>query len=288
MNRKQHIATNLFLLLLTLMPWKGLQAQPDSLKAQRYVTRATMYGIGHTNILDTYLSPVEYTGIEFRMSRETIRMTQLFDGNVSLQNFFQAHVSYTKNKAETSNEFAGLVNWNIGLHYQFRINDHLKLLAGGLGELNGGFIYNLRNSNNPASAKAYANIAASGMAIYHFKIKRYPMIARYQINVPFMGVIFSPDHQESYYEIFTLGNHHNIVKFTSLNKQPSFRQMLTLDFPVRYAKLRVGYIWDVQQSKVNGLKTHTYSHVFMIGFVKTLYRIRNKNSIALPAPVNAY
>ena len=65
-------------------------------------------------------------------------MTKLFDGNVSTQSFFQANLSYTKNRAETSNAFAGLVNWNYGLHYQFRINEHLKFLAGGMGELNGG------------------------------------------------------------------------------------------------------------------------------------------------------
>lgn len=237
-----------------------------------------MYGIGHTNILDTYLSPLEYTGIEFRLTRENIRMTRLFDGNVSSQSFFQANLSYTENKAETSNSFAGLVNWNYGLHYQFHINDNLKLLAGGLGDMNIGFIYNLRNSNNPASAKAYVNLAASGMAIYRFRIKRYPMLLRYQANVPLMGIMFSPDHHQSYYEIFTLGNTDNIIKFTSLHNQPAIRQMVSVDFPVSTSTLRVSYLFDVQQSHVNQLKTHTYSHVFMVGFVKTLYRFRSKDA----------
>ncbi len=255
----------------------------DSLQRQRYVTRATMYGVGFTNVYDTYLSPLEYKGIEFRVSRESMRMTKLWDGNISAQSFFQANLAYSKNQAETSNYFSGLVNWNYGLHYQFHINEHLKLLAGGMGELNGGFIYNLRNSNNPASAKAYINLAASGMAIYHFKIKRYPMTLRYQLNLPVMGVMFSPDHQQSYYEIFTLGNTDGIVRFTSLHNQPSVRQMLSLDFPIRYAKMRFSYLCDLQQSQLNGLRTHTYSHVFMVGFVKTLYRIRSKDPQPMPA-----
>ena len=57
-----------------------LQAQTtdtDSLQIHRYVTRATMYGVGFTNVFDTYLSPQEYKGIDFRVSRETIRMTKL-------------------------------------------------------------------------------------------------------------------------------------------------------------------------------------------------------------------
>jgi len=265
-----------------------ISAQSDSLQANRYITRATSYGVGYTNILDTYLSPQEYTGIEGRVIRETIRMTKLFDGNISLQNLFQANLSYTHNKVDNNNTFAGLVNWNYGLHYQFRINDNLKLLAGGLGDLNGGFVYNLRNSNNPASAKVYANITASGMVIYRFKIKNYQMVARYQANVPMAGVMFSPNYGQSYYEIFTLGNSEGVIKFTTLKNQPSIRQMFSVDFPVFYSKIRLSYLWDIQQSKVNQLKTHTYSHIFMVGFVKDLYLVRNKKGNPLPANVRAY
>ena len=116
-------------------------------------------------------------------------MTKLFDGNVSVQNFFQADVGYTHNRADNNNTFSGLVNWNYGLHYQFRLTENFKLLAGGLFDVNGGFVYNLRNSNNPASARAYVNLDASGMAIWHLKIKRYPMVLRYQVNVPMIGLM---------------------------------------------------------------------------------------------------
>jgi Protein of unknown function (DUF3316). len=276
-------------LIIILIGLSGtISAQCDSLQANRYVTRSTTYGVGYTNILDTYLSPQEYTGIEGRVARETIRMTKLFNGHISLQNFFQANLSYTHNHTEDNNTFAGLVNWNYGLHYQFRINENLKLLAGGLSDMNGGFVYNLRNSNNPASAKVYVNIAASGMAIYRFKIKNYQMVARYQANVPVVGVMFSPNYGQSYYEIFTLGNSDGVVKFTTLKSQPSVRQMFSLDFPICYSKLRFSYLWDIQQSKVNQLKTHTYSHIFMVGFVKDLYLMKSKRGNPLPENVRAY
>lgn len=265
-----------------------LYAQADSLRANRYVTRATMYGIGYTNVFDTYLSPQEYKGMDFRISRETMRMTKLFNGNVSVQNFFQANIGYTHNRADNNNTFNGLVNWNYGLHYQFRITENFKLLTGGLADINGGFVYNLRNTNNPASARAFINLDASAMAIWHTRIKKYPLTFRYQINVPVIGVMFSPHYGQSYYEIFTLGNSDGVVKFTSLHNQPSMRQMLSIDFPVRYAKLRFSYMADLQQSNLNNIKTHTYSHVFMMGFVKDLYLIRNKNGTPLPPAVRAY
>ena len=253
-----------------------LPVETEGLEQIRLVTRATMYGVGFTNVFDTYLSPQEYKGIDFRFSRESMRMTKWANGKLSLQSFFQADLGYTHNKVDNNNTFSALANWNYGLHYNFPITSNFKLLAGGLADLNGGFVYNLRNTNNPASARAYINLDASGMAIWELKIKNYPLTLRYQINLPLMGVMFSPHYGQSYYEIFSLGNSGGVVKFTSLHNQPSLRQMLTADFPVGRAKIRLGYIWDTQQSKVNDIKTHTYSHVFMVGFVKDLYLLRNK------------
>ncbi|MDR0745155.1 MAG: DUF3316 domain-containing protein [Mediterranea sp.] len=265
-----------------------LYAQADSLENHRYITRVMSYGVGQANVYDNYLSPQEYKGIDFRISRETIRMTNMFDGNVSVQNFFQTNLSYIHNRANNNNTFAGLINWNYGWHYQFHISESFKVLAGGLGDFNGGFVYNLRNTNNPASARAYINLAASGMLIWRTKIKSLPLIVRYQANVPVAGVLFSPNYGQSYYEIFTLGNWSGVINFTSLHNQPSIRQFFTVDVPISRSRFRFSYLWDVQQSRVNRLKTHTYGYVFMVGVVRDLYRIRNKNS-ELPQPaIRAY
>lgn len=252
------------------------ELRADSLAKTRFVTRSTMYGVGYTNVYDTYLSPQEYKGIDFRISRESMRMTKWMGGNVSLQSFFQADLGYTHNKVDNNNTFSGLANWNYGLHYNFRITPNFKLLAGGLIDLNGGFVYNLRNGNNPAQARTYINLDASGMAIWDLRIKNYPISLRYQLNLPLAGVMFSPNYGQSYYEIFTLGNWGGVINFTSLHNQPSLRQMLTVDFPVGRAKMRLAYLWDAQQSKVNDIRTHTYSHVFMVGFVKELFLIRGR------------
>lgn len=250
----------------------------DSIPAAptRYVTRATLYGAGFTNIYDTYLSPQEYKGVEFRVSRESMRMTRWMDGRISRQTFFQANFGYTHNKVDNNNTMSALANWNYGLHYDFPLTPNFTLLAGAVADLNGGFVYNLRNGNNPASARAYVNLAASGMAIWKLRIRQYPITLRYQLNLPVMGVMFSPNYGQSYYEIFTLGNADGVVRFTSLHNQPSLRQMLTADFPVGRARMRLAYLCDLQQSHVNDIKTHAYSHVFMVGFVKEFYLLGNK------------
>ena len=243
-------------------------AQKDSI-----ITRSTLYGIGHTNILDTYLSPMEYTGTELRILRENKRASKLMNGKLSRQSLFQANVSMTGNPSGTGSEFAFLANWNLAYHYPFRINEHLELLAGPNLDLNGGMIYNFRNSNNPVNAKAYINLGVSGMAIYRFHIKEYPFMLRYQLNVPFVGIMFSPEYGQPYYEMSISKDLGRNICVTSLHNQPSLRQILTLDFPFKKTSLRLGYVCDIQQAKVNHLKSHTWSHSFMIGFVKHFHLV---------------
>jgi hypothetical protein len=254
-----------FLLFLCTI---SIHAQKDST-----ITRSTLYGIGHTNILDTYLSPMEYSGAELRILRENRRGTKYMEGNVYRQSLFQANVSMLENKAGTGSEFSFLVNWNLAYHYRLQINEDLQLFAGPNLDLNGGMIYNFRNSNNPVNAKAYANLGASGMAIYQFRIKEHPFVLRYQLNVPLIGLMFSPEYGQPYYEMSVAKDFGKNICFTSLHNQPSFRQFLTLDFPIKQTNLRIGYVCDIQQSKVNDLKSHAWSHAFMIGFVRHFHLV---------------
>lgn len=274
-------------LLILLVSCVGISAQ-DTLSHEKYLVRSAMVGIGKTNVYDTYLSPLEYKGPELRFMHESMRMTRLMGGRVSAQRIVQVNSSSTDNISKSSTSYSGMFNWTYALHYQYNVNGNLKILFGPMIDLNGGFIYNTRNSNNPAQAKVYGNIDASAMAIYKFRIARYPMVVRYQANLPFMGVMFSPEYGQSYYEIFSLGHGGRNVLFTSFHNAPSLRQMLTLDFPVGKTIMRAGYLCDIQQAKVNNLKSHFYSHNFMIGFVRNFHMIRGKNRISLPSKVTPF
>lgn len=274
-------------LLILLVSCVGISAQ-DTLSHEKYLVRSVMVGIGKTNVYDTYLSPLEYKGLELRFMHESMRMTRLMGGRVSAQRIVQVNCSSTDNISKSSTSYSGMFNWTYALHYQYNVNENLKILFGPMIDLNGGFIYNTRNSNNPAQAKVYGNIDASAMAIYKFRIVRYPMAMRYQANLPFMGVMFSPEYGQSYYEIFSLGHGGRNVLFTSFHNAPSLRQMLTLDFPIGKTIMRAGYLCDIRQAKVNNLKSHFYSHNFMIGFVRNFHMIKGKNRISLPSKVTPF
>lgn len=274
-------------LLILLMSCAEVLAQ-DSLSHDKYIVRSVMVGAGKTNVYDTYLSPLEYRGPELRFMHESMRMTRLMGGRVSAQRIVQVNASSTDNISKSGKSYSGMFNWTYALHYQYNVDDRLKILFGPMLDLNGGFIYNTRNSNNPAQAKVYGSIDASAMAIYKLRIGRYPMTLRYQANLPFIGVMFSPEYGQSYYEIFSLKHSGKNVLFTSFHNAPTVRQMLTLDFPIGKTIMRVGYLYDIQQAKVNNLKSHFYSHNFMIGFVRNFQMIRGKNRINLPSKVNPF
>lgn len=273
---KRTVLLLMFLLLTGMLAFAAPGGADSASVAVRPIQRATMYGVGFANMYDTYLSPQEYRGVEVRLSRESVRQTKWADGRLMRQVFFQGYANYTHNHVDNNNTLSALVNWNYGLHYRLFRAGGFRLLAGGLVDAAGGFVWNLRNGNNPASARASVALDASVAAAWDFRVRHIPFTLRYQLDVPLLGAMFSPHYGQSYYEIFSLGNAGGVVKFTSLHNRPSWRHRLSLDFPAGRLKMRFTYLWDAQQSELNHIRTHAYSHIFMVGFVKQFSLLPNR------------
>ena len=135
-----------------------------------------------------------------------------------------------------------------------------------------GGIWNTRNGNNPGQAKLDLCIDLSGMAYYNLRIGKKNCLLRYQVNIPFVGMAFSPNYGQSYYEIFSLGHYDRNAVFAHIGNMPSMRHLLTADIPLGRHILRIGYNGQFNQSTFNELRYHSYSHNFMIGFVKRVTR----------------
>jgi hypothetical protein len=264
MTNKTNATRGIITLLFMLMIPKSF-AQCDS---TRIYDRATMFGIGCVNILDTYLSPEEYTGTEIRFRTDISHNMRKFNGHLSQQTIIMGNLSTSKHHGD-GNMMAGMFTFNYGLHYNWSLlENRLHLFAGGLLDTNIGFIYNTRNNNNPAQAKLSLNILPSAGARYNFRLNKHDASINYQINLPLVGIMFSPNYGQSYYEIFSQGNYdHNAVPTTFIST-PSVRSYITFDYSFHKTTLRIGYLADFQQSKVNNLKSHIWSNVIMIGFVK--------------------
>ena len=268
---------NKLLSILLLLPCVTLFAQQnDSLAAKpcpndmslKVITRSHMLGIGGTKVLDTYLSDEHFSGIGFSFlatverQRPTRRWSTLME--------HEANFSFVKDRVRSKQELEGAYNFYWGKLYSWQLMDgDLRLQAGGLLNASLGFIYNTSNGNNPAQARAHLNLMPTGVASYRFTLFKLQMVARYELSLPLCGVMFSPNYGQSYYEIFSRGNYdHNAVATTMFNA-PEWRNLLTLDAAItRKLTLRVGYLGNIQQSKVNNLRQHVWTHRFLIGITK--------------------
>ena len=236
--------------------------------AQKVVTRSTMLGFGSTNILDTYLSAEHFKGSG--MSFVTTIERERPDKHWGTLMEHEANLSTAKDRAKSQTEMEGAYNFYWGKLYSWQLFDNsLKLQAGGLVNASLGVIYNTSNSNNPAQARAHLNVMPTGVATYKFNLWNKAFTARYELALPLCGIMFSPNYGQSYYEIFSLGNYdHNVVPTTFVSA-PEWRQMLTLDVRLwKSASLRIGYLGNMQQAKVNNLRQHIYTHRLLIGFTK--------------------
>jgi hypothetical protein len=243
-----------------------LFAQFNSEDTERGMNEGTLAGIGTSQVKDTYLSPFTYTGWGARIFNE--RMTLLRNMRFSRQQVISVDISSTQNPAENVSDFGAFVDYSFAYHYRIRAGENFRLLAGASTHLMGGFIYNTRNGNNPLSAKMDIDLGLSVLMLYTFRISKYPLILRYQGEVPFAGVFFSPPYGSSYYEIFNEGNTSNIIALNSFHNKVTLKNYVTLDIPVRNTTLRLGYLSSWYSSNTNYLETSILSNTFMLGWVK--------------------
>ena len=253
---------------MCLLGMSSLSAQTEPLP--RSTNSATLVGMGGYNLMDTYLSPGaperNYTGAGFSVLHERMQMTRLADQRISRQQLFRGELARTENGAATATDLAGFATYSLGYHYHFTTPlPDLQFLAGAMAQGWLGFIYNTRNGNNPASTKADADLRLSAMVLYTLRIKGYPIHLRYQGAIPFAGVCFSPHYNQSYYEIFDLGNHAGVVQFNSFHNKWAYQQLLTADFPVGALTLRVGFLGNYYRTDLNAIQSHVVSRSFVIG-----------------------
>ena len=234
-----------------------------------------MLGVGSSRQLDTYLSPLQYKGVQATFLAGSERMTRMASGRISYFTQLEGAFTTGKNPAKTADDWGGRLAYDAGWHYNWHPVQGLTLKAGGLIGTDAGFLYNTRNGNNPAQGRFSADVSASLGASYRFHLRRLPLMARYQADMPLLGCMFSPQFGQSYYE-FSQGNRdHNFICTTPGNAL-SFRHLLSLDLVFRRTTLRLGYLGDVRQSHVNNIKVHDISHSFMLGYVR-YFRILNRD-----------
>ena len=249
----------------------SLQSSPRS-QFPRVTTRQWLWGIGGGNILDTYLSPFTYKGTDFSLLYQTERLAHWGRNNVTVKSHYNTHVCYANSPTDDGKaldaEFSALGGW----HYNWHLSAW-RIGLGGLLEASGGFTYNTRNSNNPAQARLGTAVLVSAIVDYQFRFFSQKATASVEVNAQMLGVQFAPEYGQSYYEIFSLGHSDGVVHLTHLGNCPTMQAISTLTIPIKRAKLTFGYMADIRQSKLGGLKRHAWRNSFMLGYTRQFKRL---------------
>ena len=264
------------LILATLIAQSTAWAQQGSDKTDLpspFTIATYQAGVGTTNLLDTYLSQSKFegTGITLLSTSEIVHPEKHWRTLTE----HQVNLSSVEDNSGLREELQGDYTFFYGRLRHWQLTDSWTVQAGAMAAANIGFIYNTSNSNNPAQARVSLNVMPTATASKDFRLLRRNWNLRYELNLPLLGVMFSPNYGQSYYEIFSLGNYdHNVVPTTFI-AAPSLRQQFAVSCDLwRHTTLQVGYLGDYQQAHVNNLKSHVYSHRLMLGLVMRFARVQ--------------
>lgn len=253
----------LSLIALLSMP-RASASDVDSVRPLRPVAAAYTFEVGSTHLADTYLSPLKYDGWSAAFRYERMQAMKFDPERWIMRLSASVEVDRTQNPARNAAMWMGAIDASWGMLRRWRLPRSLTLAAGGSTGVNLGCLYNDRNGNNPASAKAAWTVNATAMAVWNVTLGKLPVTLRYQPTVPLTGVFFSPDYGELYYEIY-LGDDSGLAHCAWWGNYFAMENLLTADLRLGGTSLRLGYRNYILSTKVNDITTRMVTHAFVIG-----------------------
>lgn len=219
---------------------------------------------GGGSTLDTYLSPLVYTGPSLRVSGQWEKNPSWSVSSVSMQFNASLGTQFTRNPARTTREYVFEIDFDWGLMKHWTPATSLTLGLGGATELYIGGVYLPRNGNNPANAKASIGLNIKGMGSYHLNIGHLPLTLTEQVSLPSLSLFFSPQYTEPYYEIY-LGNHSGLAHCGWWGNAFAINNLLSATLHFKHLDLLVGYRWRTRSWYVCNINTQITGHSFVVG-----------------------
>lgn len=232
----------------------------------RPVTGVYGFGIGNRDLLATYLSPLHYHGTVYSIDgywRKALpfnpeHSVMSFRGDVELSNLI--------NPAKTYRMWGINAGFAWGMAWRTVLPSKVEFTAGGNVSLDGGAYYLMKNSNNPVQIMGRGAIGLTGSVAYPFKIGKLGMVIADNIELPSIGLFFSPQYEESFYEIY-LGNHEGLIHAGWWGNNFRLNNLLSLTFNFGRTAAMIGYRFNVDTQWANNLNTRILTHSFVIGII---------------------
>lgn len=259
------IVLSILVLVISLASaWATEPTDSVDVKPLRPVFAAYTYEVGASNLADTYLTPLKYSGWHMGLHYDRMQAMGFNPENWVMRLRTGLHVDKTMNHRRNATMWYWGVDFSWSMMRRWRLQNGLSAGIGGEARLDAGCYYNTRNGNNPAAAKAAITMGLTGYAAWNGHIGRIPLTLRYQPSMPLVGAFFSPSYGELYYEIY-LGNHSGLVHPAWVGNYFWLENLLTADIHLGNTSLRVGYSGTIHTTRVNNITTRRFVHAAVIG-----------------------
>lgn len=250
----------------------SLQAQEaGSDTVSRPVTSIFTLDMGRADVLDTYLTPVTYHGPNLRLGYEAIQACGFNPGKWVRD--LEVGVDYGNVKNPTGvNQMHSLMvegRWSLERRWRDVLTPGLQFTAGGMVQARGGAIYNGHNSNNICSVKVHMALGVAGTASYPLNLGRLPVTLNYRMTMPVIGACYSPEYDESYYEIY-VGNHSGLVHPAWWGNRFDIDNLVAADLHLGHTTLRLGYRNHFTHTSIRNLTHRHQSHSLVLGISTTI------------------
>lgn len=266
-----------FLLLIScFFVTSVIHSQTSETKTYNLVTSSDQIGIGFSNILDPYLSPYDYTGLNLTYRHQSQSYLSENNDKTTFKSDINLQLARLYHPTKINVMLYANGNIDLGILYNIRPLKNIKIGVGGSWDMALGGKYIARNVNNPFSLDLFTDINGAINADYKFNISFFNWFSQdfrveYGVRTPLAGVMFVAPQGESYYEIFSLENSANSVHFSCLNNKRAIYQHLYLDIPVKFTTFRIGINNDLLQYRANNMTMHNYNYAITIGMVYNFY-----------------
>lgn len=276
---------------------RSLFTIPEPQTRQSNIIAHSQYlALGGVKLGNTYLSPLNYGGTTYSVVSESTRLGyrslpearrargSLFgytprttDPRWLRHSVLAVDLSTTTNPAGNGSIYSLTARYDWGglrCISQGRWGK-LSLGASAVGLMGG--MYSARNGNNPASVDLALSLGPSALYSLRFGSARFPFLLKAYAHTDLLGLAFSQDFGESFYELYYFGRPEQRLSLTHPWNAPSAFALTSLDIPVLdYLTLSVGYRWDYRRTELNHLSVYRQQQSLLIGVTTQLLPLEGR------------
>lgn len=266
-------------LFLFLVAFLTMNAQDVDLQLLRPATSAVTLSVGSSEIIDTYLSPLTYTGWNLSLAYERMQAMKFAPDNWVSRFDISVDASHGSNYVGNGSMWRGSFATSWSMMRRWHLPSTYKIGIGPAALLSAGAIYNPRNGNNPAAAKAAVAVGATAYATRMLHIHGIRVLARLSTTAPLLGAFFSQQYGELYYEIW-LGNRSGLVHCAWPGNYRQLDTTLTADIEIGSSWLRVGYRNLFHSSRTCDITTRVITNSLIVGISGEWISLRKASRIS--------